>query len=128
MALVILGIAAAGVLLPFSSGAAVQAEGTHRALGVRLASDLMERIVSTPRDEIAARWNGYVEEEGEITDAGGFPFTDSLYERFRREVVCVGVYTAQQSGAPLAPSFLRASVQVYYQGRPVAAVSRLIGR
>ena len=41
MAVVVLGIAAAGILLPFTSGAAVQAEGVHRTLAAKLAADLM---------------------------------------------------------------------------------------
>ena len=45
MATVVLGIAAAGVLLPFVSGAAVQAEGAHRTLAAKLASDLMEEFI-----------------------------------------------------------------------------------
>ena len=39
MATVVLSIAAAGVLLPFTSGARVRAEGMRRTLGAKLASD-----------------------------------------------------------------------------------------
>jgi len=127
MALVILGIAAAGVLLPFSSGAAVQAEGMHRALAARLAGDLMERIVSTPRDEIV-KWDGYAEEQGQITDADGGILADSLYARFSREVDYVDVYTPQQGGKPLASNFVRVSVRVCYDGRQVAVLTRLISQ
>jgi hypothetical protein len=38
MAVVVLGIAAAGVLLPFSRGAAVRVEGTRRTLAARFAT------------------------------------------------------------------------------------------
>jgi len=51
MAVVVLGIAAASLLLPFVSGAAVRAEGINRTLAARLASDLMEEIVNTPFDQ-----------------------------------------------------------------------------
>jgi len=50
IATVVLGIAAAGVLLPYTVGAAVRAEGTRRTLAAKLAGDLMEEIVSTPFD------------------------------------------------------------------------------
>jgi len=128
MAMVILGIAAAGVLLPFSSGASAQAEGTYRTLAVRLAGDLMERIVSTPRGEIIASWNGYVEPQGQVTDASGAVFTDPIYGQFSREIACDAVYTPQESGVPFESGFILASVRVYYQGRPVAALSRLLSR
>ena len=55
MATVALSIAAAGVLLPFASGARVRAEGMNRTLGAKLASELMEEIVSTPFDRIMAK-------------------------------------------------------------------------
>jgi len=58
VALVILGMAAAGVLLPFAGGASVQAEGLRRTLSARLANDLIERIVATPYDQIIPTWDG----------------------------------------------------------------------
>ena len=52
IATVVLGIAAAGVLLPFTSGATVRAEGMRRTLAAKLASDLMEEIIGTEFDQI----------------------------------------------------------------------------
>jgi hypothetical protein len=52
MATVVLGIAAVGVLLPFTSGVSIRAEGERRTLGAKLASDLMERFVNTSFDEL----------------------------------------------------------------------------
>jgi len=43
-------------------------------------------------------------------------------------VVCEAVYTPQESGMPFESGFILASVRVYYQGRLVAALSRLISR
>ena len=66
MALVLLGMAAAGVLLPFSDGASVQAEGRRRTLAALLADDLLARIATTPPSQIVATWNGYAEAQGQV--------------------------------------------------------------
>jgi hypothetical protein len=127
MALVLLGIAAAGVLLPFGGGAAVQAEGWHRTLGAKLANDLLERIVSTPFDDIGTRWNGYAESEGQVKDAADVTFTDPVYGNFSRSVSCDYVRVwPQQWFSPVC--FVVVNVQVCYQDRPVAVIDRLISK
>ncbi len=129
MALVILGLAAAGVLLPFSSGAAVQAEGLRMTLAAKLTDDLMERIIATPPSEIMAAWDGYAEAQGQVKDAGGTVFTDPMYANFSRRATCHDdVYVPQQSGPPLPSDYLLVSVQTSYQGREIAALHRLISR
>ncbi|MDD5135632.1 MAG: type II secretion system protein [Phycisphaerae bacterium] len=50
MALVILSIAAAGLLLPFASSAEVQRQGCNETLAAKLASDLTEQIIATDFD------------------------------------------------------------------------------
>jgi len=62
IATVVLGVAAAGVLLPFAGGAKVRAEGERRTLAVKLAGDLMERFINTPFEDIVADGGGYVDE------------------------------------------------------------------
>jgi prepilin-type N-terminal cleavage/methylation domain-containing protein len=47
MAMVILGLAAGGVLLPFLSAAQVQKEATDQVIAAKLASDLIEQIHNT---------------------------------------------------------------------------------
>ena len=128
MALVILGIAAAGVLLPFAGGAAVQAEGVHRTLGTELANDLMERIIATSYGQIVADWNGYAEAQGQVKDANGVVFTDPIYAKYSRNVACDYVYVQQQSGPPLTPNFLFVTVKVERQGRQIAALSSLVSQ
>ncbi len=76
IATVVLGIAAAGVLLPFTSGAAVRAEGTRMTLAAKLAGDLMEEIVNTPFVQIITGYDGYTEPQGQVKDASGIVFTD----------------------------------------------------
>jgi energy-coupling factor transporter ATP-binding protein EcfA2 len=122
-----LGFAAAGILLPFTSWAAVQAEGMRRTLGSKLASELMERVISTPFDQIVANYNGYAEPKVQVKDAVGFVFTDPKYVNFGRSVSCEYIYVPQQSGAT-QPTFIRVTVRVYYRGRQIAAINRLVSK
>jgi prepilin-type N-terminal cleavage/methylation domain-containing protein len=125
IALVILGMAAAGVLLPFASGASVQAEGLRVTLGAKLANDLLERIVATPASQIVAAWHGYAEAQGQVKDAGGAVFADPMYANFSRSVTCQDAQVAQQS---LASNFILVTVQVRYEGREIATLRRLINK
>lgn len=128
VALVILGIAAAGVLVPFGGGASVQAEGLHQTLAAKLANDLLERIISTPFDQIVTTWDGYTEPRGQVRDTSGAVFSDPMYAAFSRQVICGHIYVQEESGPPLAPNFIRASVRVCYQDREVVTLDRLISR
>jgi len=125
MATVVLGVAAAGVLLPFTSGATVRAEGLRRTLAAKLAGDLMEQIVNTPFNQIVDSFNGYAEPQGQVKDAGGAVFTDLNYARFSRDVSCEQVYVTQQAGTT-TPNFIRVTVRVYYDGGEIAVINRLI--
>ncbi len=126
MATVVLGIAAAGVLLPFTSGAAVRAEGMRRTLGAKLAGDLMEEIIQTPFDQILTSYDGYAEAQGQVKDASGAVFSDSNYANFSRDVSCEYVRVPQESEAGEL-KFIRATVRVYYSGKEIAIINRLIG-
>ena len=125
MATVVLGIAAAGVLLPFTSGAAVRAEGTRRTLGVKLASDLMQEIVNTPFNQIVAAYGTFSEAQGQVKDAGGVVFTDSNYSMLSRDATCVYVYVPQESGTKVT-KFILVTVRVYYSGNEIAVINRLV--
>jgi prepilin-type N-terminal cleavage/methylation domain-containing protein len=126
IATVVLGIAAAGVLLPFTSGVSVRAEGERRTLGAKLASDLMEEIIKTPLNQIVTNYN-YTELQGQVKDANGAVFTDSNYTNFSRDATCEYVYVPQESGTREA-KFIRATVRVYYKGREIAIINRLISK
>ena len=95
MATIVLGVAAAGVLLPFTTGAKVRSEGMRLTLAAKLAGDLMEEIVNTPFDQIIANYN-YSEAEGQIKDADGVVFGGSNYSRFSREVSSELIYVANR--------------------------------
>jgi len=114
------------VLLPFTSGASVRAEGMRRTLGAKLAGDLMEEIINTDFDSIIAQYN-YTEPEGQVKDATGVVFTGDNYAGFSREVSCEYVYVPQETGA-VEPKFIRATVRVNYNGREVAIINRLISK
>jgi len=126
MAAVVLGIAAAGVLLPFSSGAAARAEGMRRTLGAKLAGHMIEEIISKPFDEIMD-YDGYSESEGQVKDATGAVYTDSNYVKFSRDVSCEYVYVPQESGVG-EPLFIRVTVQVRWNNREVASIGRLVSK
>jgi len=151
MATVVLGIAAAGALLPFTSGAAVRAEGMRRTLGAKLAGDLMEEIILKPfhdpngssydyspgRDagEITLAdfdnvddFDGYAEPQGQVKDASGTVFTGLNYANFSRNVSCEYVRAPQEPQESEAGElkFIRATVRVYYSGEQIAIINRLI--
>ena len=125
MATVVLGIAAAGVLLPFTSGAAVRAEGMRRTLGAKLASDLMQEIVNTQFNQIVAAYGAFSEAQGQVKDAGGVVFTDSNYAMFSRDSTCDYVYVPQESGTGVT-KFILITVRVYYSGKEIAIINRLV--
>jgi prepilin-type N-terminal cleavage/methylation domain-containing protein len=127
LAMVILSIAAAGVLLPFSSGAIVRAEGMHSTLASRLAGDLMEEIINTPFGNIIASYGAYSEAQGHIisdfnTDT---QYSDPMYVNFSRIANSKYVYVSQESGESQA-IFILVTVQVSYSDKPVAQINRLI--
>ena len=126
LALVILGIAAAGALLPYSAGAAAQADGRHRTLAGKLAGERMEQIARTPFEQILATWDGQSEDRGQVEDAAGVAFTDPMYANFSRTVTCMEVYVPPEQGFAL-PQFILATVEVRYLDQTVATVNRLIG-
>jgi len=138
LAVVVLGIAAAGVLLPFSNGAAVQADGLHRTKAAILAGDLLEQIVSKPFNPIAGSlndildYNGYTEAQGQVKDATGNVFTDSAYAKFSRSVTCETVWMPSQTGTwqgqPLSIVFIRVTVKVYYGGSELISLTRLVSQ
>lgn len=122
LATVLLGMAAAGVLLPFTSGATVQAEGMRRTLAAQLAADLMEQIAGTPDASVIATWHGYTEAEGQVTDASGTVFTDPMYARFSRQVSCTAKCVACQPPA----NFALVTVTVAWRSREMATLSSLV--
>ena len=127
MAIVVLGIAAAGLLLPFSSGTQLRYEGMRRTLGARLASHLMEQIVHAPFDQIIDNYDGLTESEGQVTDAAGETFSDLNYAKFSRDASCDYVYVPQESGTTDAV-FIRVTVRVYFNGDNIVTLNRPVSK
>ena len=126
IAMVILGMAAAGVLLPFSSGASVQAEGIRSTLAASLASDLIEEIIDSSFDNIVENYN-YSETQGQVKDADGNVFT--AYKNFSRQVSSKYVDVPVSDGVfSSGTEFILVTVQVSYSGRPLATINRLMTR
>jgi prepilin-type N-terminal cleavage/methylation domain-containing protein len=127
IAVMVLAIAAAGILVPFTSGAMVRAEGIHRTLGAKLAADLMEEIVKSPFDSIVSTYNNYTELQGSVKRTDGVLFSGPVYSKLSRKSTCVYVYVPQESGVASA-KYILATVRVYYNGKQIAAVRRLISK
>lgn len=127
LAMVLLGVAAAGVLLPFAGGASAQADGSHRTVAALLANDQVERIVSTPFAQLVAQYN-YTESKGQMKDASGTVFTDPMYANFSRQTTCQKVRVPPQTSEEVPANFVLATVQVCYQNQEMATVHRLISQ
>ena len=127
IAMVIVGSTAATILVPFSTGAQLQAEGSRRTIAANLAEDLMNRIVVTNFDSVISSYGSYTESAGQITDIEGNVITDSSYTLFGRTANCDYVYTEQESGT-LPAKFIRATVIVQYDGQEIARIDRLISK
>ena len=127
MATVVLGFAAAGVLLPFTAGASVQVEGVNRTIAAGVADDMVEQIISLPFNQIISTYNGCTETSGHMKKFSGAEYTDSCYADFYRKVSCKSVYTAQQSIA-VSPIFILVTVDVYYKGGKIMQLNRLVSK
>lgn len=124
MALVILSIAAAGLILPFASSAAVQQQGCSQTLASKLASDLIEQIINTDFSQIMDTYEGYEEDKGEVKNAAGVVFSDPMYADFKRGADCEYIYVPQQADIG-TPNFIRITVRVYQNDTKLAEVVRL---
>ncbi len=127
MAAVILGFAAAGLVIPFSSGASARAQGDRQTLAAALASDLLEQISVTSYSQIITTWGSYSETAGRVVmdfDSGDY-FTDPAYAPFSRTATCTRVYMAQQDGTA-TPNFITATVTVSFNGVEMVSITKLI--
>jgi len=126
IALVILGIAAYGLILPFASSAAVQEQGCSQTLAAKLACDLVEQIIADPNgfNLIKHDYDGYTEQKGHIKNAAGADFTDPMYADFSREAVCEYYRPPPQQDFG-AYNFIRITVKVYQNDLKLAEVVRL---
>lgn len=120
MAMVLLAIASAGVLLPFSNAASVQAEGARQTTAANLASELMEKILAADYTLIISTYDGYSESAGALLDAADQPHTGSLYSGFSRSAVC-------QTATVGTVDLIAVTVKVFYNGTEMTRVTTLVG-
>jgi len=120
-AVVILSIATAGIILPFTVGAAARVEGMRQTLAAKLASDQMEKIVNTPFEGL----DGYTDSEpqGQVKDYNGIVFTSSNYAGFSRQTSCKYYPTPG-----VESDFIKATVRVSCKGQELISLTRLIGK
>jgi type II secretory pathway pseudopilin PulG len=123
IALVILMIAAAGLILPFASSAAVQEQGCKQTIAAKLACDLMEQIIDANFEQIIPTYGSYTEQKGQVKDADGVIFNDPMYADFSKEAVCEEIYVPPQSFG--TKNFIKITVIVRQNGLKLAEVTRL---
>jgi len=121
IAMVILAMAASGAILPFSSGAAVQAEGARRTLAAKLAADRLEEMINSDFDMLIPNYEGDYQIEGFITDGNGAFFTDPAYGKFVRYSTCTPASVGNVD-------LMWSTVYIYYDGTEMLQLSTLIGQ
>jgi hypothetical protein len=122
----LLGLASASLLLPFSAGAAIRQDGLARTMATGLASEQMENVLKTPYSQIISTWNNVSEAAGTITGPQGNSLSGNMYSKMARRTTCAYVYTSQQSST-LAPCVVNVTVTVSYKGGDMVTLSRLVG-
>jgi len=127
MAMVILAVAATGVLLPFSSAATVHVEAERRTIAVHLAADLLEEISATDYDSIIDTWGTFKEDKGDIAKAGRTQkYGDTIYEKYSRVVSCQEASTGEGSDAIELGIYV--TVTVKFDDAEMASIGTLISR
>ena len=121
IAMVLLALAAAGILLPFANAASVQAEGARQTLAANLATEMMEKVLLSEPNDILLNFDGYVEVKGAMLDTKGVVLSDSIYTGFSRSVVIQAVTV---KSVPL----VEITVSVAYEGNEMTRVTTLAGQ
>jgi hypothetical protein len=122
----VLSVAAAGLLVPYTTGVKVRAEGIARTMAMTLASDLMEKVIKMTYNQIAPMYNNYTENAGQVKDATGAVYTDTAYARFSRSCTCDDHIRVAQEGTAGGYKYTLVTVKVFYDGREMVTLKRLI--
>lgn len=120
MAMVLLAIAAAGVLLPFTGAANQHVQGGRQTLAADLASELMEKILAADFDSLVSTYNGYTESKNNLLDAAGQKHTGLAYEGLSRYAIC-------QSSTAASVELITVTVVVLYNGLEITRLTTLAG-
>ncbi len=124
MAMVILGIAASSMILPYITGASVRAEGMRGTLATKLVNGLMEKIINTSYSQVVSSHN-YTENKGQLRNVDGSLITDPMYQNFSRQVTSQYTYVPQESRLG-SVKYIVVTVKVFYNGQEKAVARRLI--
>lgn len=130
--IVILAVAACGVLLPFSSAAAVHVEGSRRTTAAKLASGLLEEITVSLENTSAADyedamdlWDSFSESEGHVTKAWrDGTYSGEVYKYFSRQVDCQEASLGSERNVTVLGAWV--TVTVRYDGREMATLKTLV--
>ncbi len=140
LAAAVLALAAAAVILPFTTGARCAAQDARTTLAVHLAGGLLEEILARPfRDpdgqetgetgrtdwDDMGDYHGFTEPSGGICAADGRAITDPAALELSRWAAVEGVYVTGQDRAQ-PPTFLRITVEVRHREQPVVRLARLV--
>lgn len=121
IAMVLLAIAAAGILLPFAGAASVQVEGARQTLAANLASELMEKVLLSEPNDILSTYADYTEADGAMLNAWGNPMTDSIYDGFSRSVTSLPATVA-------FVDLVAVRVTVDYQNNEITHITTLVSK
>lgn len=148
LAAVVLAMASAAIIVPFSAGALSTSEEARQTVAVNLAQDLVEEILAKPFGDPDVKWgkepnpgqddeerredwddmddyDGFSESAGQITSFNGSVVTDPAAAIMTRHCWVKGVYVAGQDTSE-NPTFLQIIVEVRYRGDTLVKLSRLV--
>jgi prepilin-type N-terminal cleavage/methylation domain-containing protein len=120
IAMVILAIAAAGIVMPFVGAGEVLAEGARQTVAANLAGELMEKVLTADPNTLVDAYDGYTEADGAMLDTEGQLLTDAVYDGFSRSVAC-------QPATVASVDLVAVTASVYYQGNEMTRVTTLVG-
>ena len=154
LVVVIIGVFASSMLLPYTYGAKAQQDGNDRVLAMKLASDMLEYVLCHrffdpdpsaapyspgPDSDIEASnrpfqfdniddFHGYTESEGQLRHLHGDAVDGEQYRYFSREVRCE--YTSFLPPEPCSSDclYILITVKVFKDGREYASLQKLMGR
>jgi len=134
LAMFVLTVAAGGVLMPYSSAASVHVEGSRRTMASKLAANLIEEITASLEyasdinyEGTMNYWDGFYEEEGQVTKIwGAGTYSGDVYRYFSRRVTCREASIG--SGRNITVLGAWVTVTVSYDGREMATLKTLVSR
>ena len=137
----LLAVVVIGVTVPFAAGQQSQLEDARRSLGMCLAQELMEEILTKrfndqgmgPEGTELRRsdydcindYNNYAESAGQITDNCGHTVGDPASIGLSRQA-SVSYVTVSGQGNPPQPTFASISVEIKYHGDKLLTLTRLV--